>query len=85
MANLQQNIEKKIKENLNPEILNIINNSHLHKGHMGDNGTNETHFKIEIRSSNLDNLNRIQAHRKINSLLREEFDQGLHALEIKII
>ena len=82
---MKQRIEKIIEENLRPEFLEVKNNSHLHAGHAGDNGTNETHFGIEIVAKELSGLSLVSAHRKINSLLKEEFVNGLHALEIKVV
>jgi BolA protein len=81
---MKQRIEEKLKNNLNPSFLEVINNSHLHSGHMGDNGTGETHFAIKITAEELEGLSAVNAHRKINALLKDEFDVGLHALEIKI-
>jgi len=81
---MKQRIAEKLKNNLNPSFLEVINNSHLHSGHMGDNGTGETHFAIKIAAEELKDLNAVNAHRKINALLKDEFGLGLHALEIKI-
>ena len=81
---MKQRIEEKLKNNLNPSFLEVKNNSHLHSGHMGDNGTGETHFAIKITAKELEDLNAVNAHRKINALLKDEFGLGLHALEIKI-
>lgn len=78
-------IEKKLRENLTIEYLEIINNSYLHKGHIGYKDSNDTHFEVIIKSPDLKNLSKIEAHRKINRILKEEFSIGLHALEIKII
>jgi BolA protein len=51
---------------------------------MGDNGTGETHFEVKIAAEELGVLSAVNAHRKINALLKDEFGLGLHALEIKI-
>lgn len=82
---MEERIYNKLFEIFNPEILEVTNNSNLHKGHIGDNGSNETHFRITISASELRNINKISAHRKINNALKQEFEQGLHALEIKLI
>jgi BolA protein len=81
---MKQRIEEKLKNNLNPSFLEVKNNSHLHSGHMGDNGTGETHFEVKIAAEELRVLSAVNAHRKINALLKDEFGLGLHALEIKI-
>lgn len=81
---MQQRIEDKIKNNIKLEFLTVENKSHLHQGHLGDDGSGETHFRVIVGSKELNDLGKIAAHRRINSLLKEEFSGGLHALEIKI-
>ena len=81
---IEEKITQKLQQ-LKPTFLKVSNNSHLHRGHLGDNGSGQTHFKIEITSEELKDLSKIAAHRKINKLLADEFNAGLHALEIKII
>jgi BolA protein len=82
---MKERIIEKLKKNLQPNFLEVKNNSYLHKGHLGDNGTNETHFAIEIAADELVGLNKVSAHRRVNQLLKDEFNNGLHALEIKIV
>lgn len=82
---MKERITIKLTENLRPQTLEVINNSHFHKGHLGDDGTGETHFAIKISAAELQNLSAVAAHRRINALLKEEFAKGLHALEIKVI
>ena len=81
---MKERIEKKLRDALKPRLLEVINNSALHIGHLGDDGSGETHFTIIIDADEL-KIGKVQAHRKINSLLKEEFNKGLHALEIKVI
>lgn len=71
---------------LQPIFLQVTNKSHLHRGHVGisDNNSGETHFAVEISSPLLSGLTKVKAHQKINQILIEEFQKGLHALEIKI-
>ena len=88
---MKERIISKITENLAVKYLEVINNSHLHKAHMKkmiprnnfDNNL-ETHFKIIINSDHLNSLPLLKAHRHLNLILKEEFQMGLHALEIKI-
>ncbi len=82
---MKQRIEKKLRDGINPRFLEVINNSAAHYGHLGDNGSGETHFAVTIEFEDKEKMTKIQAHRKINGLLKEEFNRGLHALEIKVI
>jgi BolA protein len=79
---MKEKIINKLQQ-LQPSILQIIDNSALHSSHF--NGAIETHFKVILSSEKLRKLTRIQAHRIINDLLKDEFMSGLHALEIKLI
>lgn len=81
---MKERIIKKLSENLHPQKLQVINQSHLHAGHLGDDGSGETHFEIIISSENFAGKNRIAIHREINNLLKDEFEKNLHALSIKI-
>ena len=82
------NRTKRIQDILGKYISNfniqIIDNSHLHIGHNNFNGQGETHITINLKNNAKSKINRLEIHRKINSLLKNEFDTGLHSLEIKI-
>jgi len=80
---LQMQIEKKIHDALAPEHLEVINESHLHAGHQpGFDGKGESHLRIRIVASAFNGVNRVMRHRKINELLKDELERGLHALAI---
>jgi BolA family transcriptional regulator, general stress-responsive regulator len=84
--NRKDRIYKKLINNIECGTLDVVNNSHLHKGHMGDDGTLETHYKIVIKSlgGQFTSCSRVEVHRVINNLLQDEFNSGLHALEISV-
>ena len=42
------------------------------------------HLKIKIKSSYLKSLNKIEAHKKIMGILKNELKDKIHALEIEI-
>ncbi|MFT5703133.1 MAG: BolA protein [Rickettsiales bacterium] len=82
---MKERIFKKLSENLTIKNLEVINKSYLHQGHMGDDGSGETHFDVEISASELSG-SRVENQRKINQILKEEFEKnGLHALSMKIV
>lgn len=72
-------------EILKPQILEIIDESHLHAKHYTGDMSDATHIKIKIKSAKLSELKLADQHRAINSLLHDELQNGLHALSIKII
>ncbi len=81
---MKQRIEEKLQKNLQLKFLEVKNNSYLHKGHIEDDESGETHFAVIVQAEELKGLSQVQAHRKVNQILKEEFSKGLHALEIKI-
>ena len=82
--NRKQRINKILSKKLNFFLLEIIDNSNLHKGHNNFTGNDETHIKIILTKKNKMPINKLSLHRTINNLLKEEFKSGLHSLEIKI-
>ena len=83
--NRTKRIKNILENNLLDYVINIIDNSSLHKGHNNFNGDGETHILIELKKRKKININRLEIHKKINSLLKNEFNTGLHSLQIKII
>jgi BolA protein len=44
----------------------------------------ETHFFIDAISASFSGQAQLARHRRINALMREEFDAGLHALSLRL-
>ena len=83
--NRKKKIETILKKNFIGWQAKVNDISILHKGHNNYNGNNETHFSIILNRNNQNKESKLTIHRKINELLKDEFNLGLHALEIKII
>ena len=83
MNNFLKELEKKIYEGLNPERIQIIDNSYLHTKHKSFD-INKSHLKLVIHSKKLKKLKRTEAHKIIFSLLIKEMQDKIHALEIEI-
>ncbi len=82
--NRKQRINKIVSKKFNDFRLEVVDNSNLHKGHNNFTGNDETHIKIILTKKNKIPINRLNIHRILNDLLKEEFESGLHSLEIKI-
>ena len=76
-------IKKKINKKINPENIILIDNSSLHSKHKSFN-PGKFHIKIIIRSKKLKSMNKIEAHKEIFSILKNEMKNKIHALEIEI-
>ena len=83
MITIYDEIKKKICAELDPQDITLIDNSNLHKKHKSFD-LNKFHFKIIIESEELKKMNRIDAHKKVFSILKEEIKNKIHALEIEI-
>jgi len=83
MISLLKEIEVKINEELKPEKVLVIDNSHLHTKHKSFD-PKKYHIKIKIKSEKLRNMQTIEAHKVIYSILKKEMKSKIHALEIKI-
>ena len=82
--NRTKRIQDIIEKKFNEFIVSVTDDSLAHKGHNNFDGKEETHIIIELKKKfNLD-IKRLEIHKKINTLLSEEFKIGLHALQIKI-
>ena len=62
-------IKKKIIEEINPKNITLIDNSNFHAKHKFFD-KNKLHLKIIIESDKLRKLNKIDAHKKIFSILK---------------
>jgi BolA protein len=66
-----------------PSHLAVINDSAKHSGHMGDDGSGESHFTVEIESAVFAGVSRLQRQRLVNAALGDIPGQRVHALAIK--
>jgi BolA protein len=81
--NLETRMREKLMVGLRPSRLDLVNESHLHAGHQSSPGTGESHFRVLIVSEAFTGKSRVERHRVVNDLLRDELRGGVHALAIK--
>jgi BolA protein len=66
-----------------PTELVIVNESHKHAGHGGDDGSGESHFSVRIRAEVLAILPRVARHRAVQAALGD-LNQRVHAIALDI-
>ncbi|OYU40122.1 MAG: BolA family transcriptional regulator [Pseudorhodobacter sp. PARRP1] len=66
-----------------PTRLEVVNESHKHAGHSGDDGTGESHFSVLIRSEALAAMSRVARHRAVHKALGD-LNQRIHALALDV-
>lgn len=74
-------IERRLREAFAPARLEVLNESHLHAGHAGHDGTGESHYRVRIRSAAFAGMSRVAMHRAVNRALADEL-RTVHALAI---
>lgn len=76
-------IRERLVAALAPEILIVSNDSAQHAGHLGDDGTGETHFSVEITAGAFVGRSRVQRQRLVNQALANLLRERIHALAIR--
>ncbi|MEC8100196.1 MAG: BolA family protein [Pseudomonadota bacterium] len=80
----KKRIETILKKNFSPSVLLVRDDSKKHEGHSQViNNTKETHFFIKMILDN-NTITKVNLHRKVYNLLDNEFNTGLHALELDL-
>lgn len=75
---IQQIIESKISERLNPAHLEVRNESSMHNVPPGS----ESHFKVTVVSEQFEGKSLLMRHRMLNEALAEELAGPVHALAL---
>lgn len=81
---LDSEIQAALVAAFSPTSLSVINESHLHAGHAGDDGSGESHWRVEITARALDGKSRIAKHRAIHAALGKDIIARIHALSLHI-
>lgn len=82
MVEIARRIRAKLERALQPQELEIVDQSDLHRGHRGYHPKGESHFKVIVVAQAFDRFSTLQRHRQIYSLLAEELAGRVHALSI---
>ena len=76
-------IERTLRESFQPYLLEVIDESELHRGHAGFKEGRQTHFRVVIRAKIFENMSRVSRERAIHKALGSGVMQNIHALSIK--
>lgn len=69
---------------LKPTSMTLIDNSHEHAGHAGNDMDGESHFDLVIESAAFEGLNLVKRHRLVYMMLGDLMPQ-IHALQIRAL
>jgi BolA protein len=74
-------IRARLTTAFSPTELEVIDESHLHKGHPGARD-GRGHFRVTIVSESFAGLSRVQCHQKIYAAVADLMETDIHALSI---
>jgi len=80
---IAEEMDQLLRDAFAPTTLEIINDSAQHSGHVGDDGSGESHFTIVIRAAAFADINRLQRQRAVIAALGDIVGERVHAVAIK--
>lgn len=80
---VKDEIEDRLTAAFHPSVLEVVNESHKHAGHSGDDGSGASHFHITIRAEVFREMSRVARHRAVQAALGD-LNQRVHALALDI-
>jgi len=78
-------IRAKLASALEPQRLEIIDDSHRHAGHAGAREGGESHFTVEVVSGAFEGMSRVARQRLVYDLLKDELAGPVHALALRTL
>ena len=84
MKNYFKEINVKLKKQIDIEELDIVDNSHKHRGHKFFS-SEKFHLHLRIKSLYLNSIPRVTAQKMVMKVLKEDLKTKIHALEITIV
>jgi BolA family transcriptional regulator, general stress-responsive regulator len=80
---VKDEIEDHLTAVFHPSVLEVVNESHKHAGHTGDDGSGASHFHITIRAEAFREMSRVARHRTVQKALGD-LNQRIHAIALDI-
>ena len=81
---LESQIRAALQAAFAPTDLVVVNESALHAGHAGDDGSGESHWRITIAAPAFAPMTRIDRHRAIHAALGPAIMGRIHALALSV-
>jgi len=80
----RERIERKLRERLEALHVEVVDESHKHRGHAGA-ASGAGHFKALVVSPRFEGLSRVAAQRVVYDSLSDEMETEIHALSIRAL
>jgi BolA family transcriptional regulator, general stress-responsive regulator len=81
---VKENIELKLNNAIKSELLEVIDESHKHAGHMGARPEGETHFHVNITAKEFNGQSLVARQRTIYKILADDLAGPVHALSLSV-
>ncbi len=78
---LAQHVEAVLRERLGATHVEVVDESHLHRGHVGARGGGK-HLRVAVVSAAFEGKPPLARHRMVNALFAEEMKGAIHALAL---
>ena len=80
---LEHEITDRLRRAFAPRRLEVVNESALHAGHAGDDGTGESHWRVRMEADALAGRSRVAQHRAVFEALGDVMDRA-HAMALEV-
>ena len=77
-------MRERLTRSLQPQMLDIEDESHLHVGHAGARD-GRGHFRVIVVADAFEGLTRVQRHQKIYAALGDLMQTDIHALAVQAL
>jgi len=84
MPDRLDHIRQRLTDALAPTVLRVVDESHLHAGHVGAR-EGKGHFALTIAAAGLEGKGLLEQHRMIYEALGDLMQTDIHALRIRIV
>ena len=81
---MKAQIEAKLTKAFNPQMVEVIDESHEHAGHAGWRESGETHFRVRMVAEAFSGQSRVARQRAVNRCLEAELATTVHALAMEL-
>lgn len=85
MTTVAEQLRANLERALQPNRLEIVDESARHHGHAGWREGGETHFRIVLVSAGFDGKSRIERQRLVHAAAGDLLVERIHALSIKAL
>ncbi len=84
MGIIAETIRTKLEAAFTPAELIVLDESHLHAGHHGHTGRDETHFAVAMKAEAFAGKSRVERQRMVYATLADELAGQVHALRLSL-